>query len=78
MLEVAFGAKLPGPFLGGERVDQLVIGIHAERAMGRQAFDGKGTGDADLLFVVVGFVVEKFRIGLGGDGGVSSAAQLNR
>ena len=42
-----------------------------EDAMGRDAFDGERAGDAHLGFVVVGFVVEEFKLGLGGDGGVN-------
>ena len=52
-------------------VDQLVVLIHAEHAVGAEALDGEGTGDADFLFVVVGLVVEVFKFGLGGDGGVN-------
>ena len=51
-------------------VNDVVVFVHGEDAMGRDAFDGEGTGDADLGLVVVGFVVEKFKLGLGGDGGV--------
>ena len=39
--------------------------------MGREGFDGEGAGDADLGFVLVGFVVEELELGLGGDGGVN-------
>ena len=53
-----------------KRVDQLVVLIHAQHAMGAKALDGEGTGHADLLLVVVGLVVEVFKLGLGGDGGV--------
>ncbi len=35
-----------------------------------EAFDRERTGDANLLVVFVGFVVEVFELGLGGDGGV--------
>ena len=38
--------------------------------MGAEALHGEGTGDADLLLVLVGLVVEVFELGLGGDGGV--------
>jgi hypothetical protein len=33
-----------------------------------ETLDGEGTGHADLLLVVVGLVVEVFKLGLGGDG----------
>ena len=36
--------------------------------MRRQTFHGERAGDADFLFVVVRFVVEKFKLGFGGDG----------
>ena len=49
-------------------IDQLVVVIHAEHAVGAEALDGEGTGHADLLLVVVGLVVEVFKLGLGGDG----------
>ena len=51
-------------------VDQLVVLIHAEHAVGAEAFDGEGPGHADFLLVLVGLVVEVFKLGLGGDGGV--------
>ena len=35
-----------------------------------EALDGERPGDADLLLVVVGLVVEIFELGFGGDGGV--------
>ena len=38
--------------------------------MRREALDGERPGYADLLFVIVGLVVEVFKLGLGGDGGV--------
>ena len=45
--------------------------------MGRQAFHGEGAGDADLLLVLVGLVVEVFEFGLGGDGGVDFLLACN-
>ena len=36
--------------------------------MGAEALDGERTGYSDLLLVVVGFVVEVFKLGLGSDG----------
>ena len=38
--------------------------------MGRETFDGERPGDANLLLVLVGLVVEEFELGLGSDGGV--------
>ena len=38
--------------------------------MRREALDRERPGDADLPLVFVGFVVEVFELGLGGDGGV--------
>ena len=35
-----------------------------------KALDGERAGDADLLLILVGLVVEVFELGLGGDGGV--------
>jgi hypothetical protein len=50
-----------------ETVDQFVVLIHAEHAVGTEALDGEWTGDADYLFVLVGLVVEVFEFGLCGD-----------
>ena len=36
--------------------------------MRAEALDGEGAGDADLLLIGVGLVVEIFKLGLGGDG----------
>ena len=38
--------------------------------MRREALDRERPGDADLTFILVGFVVKVFEIGLGRDGGV--------
>ena len=38
--------------------------------MGLRALDREGTGHADLFLVLVGLVVEIFKLGFGGDGGV--------
>jgi hypothetical protein len=38
--------------------------------MGRQTLDRERPGDADLFLVVVGLVVEIFKLRLSGDGGV--------
>ena len=51
-------------------VDQFVVFIDGQDAVGRQAFDRERPGDADLLLVLVGLVVEGFELGLGGDGSV--------
>jgi hypothetical protein len=45
--------------------------------MGRQTFDGERAGDADFLFVVVRLVVEKFKLGFGGDGLVHFRLPVN-
>ena len=55
-------------FVGG--INQFIVFIDAEDAVRGEAFDGEGTGDTNLLFVLVRFVVEVFELGLGGDGGI--------
>ena len=68
-----FGEGLLGPVLGPvllDAVDQFVVLVHAQHAVGAEALDREGTGDADLPFVLVGLVVEVLELGLGGDGGV--------
>jgi hypothetical protein len=67
--EVALLA-IAGIRFGGTVVDQFVVLVDAQHAVGRQAFDGERASDADLLLVLVGLVVEVFELGLGGDGGV--------
>ena len=62
------GAVFGAVFL--QAVDQLVVLVHAEHAVRAEALDGERTGDADLLLVLVGLVVEVFELGLGGDRGV--------
>ena len=52
------------------RVDQLVILIHAQHAMGAEALHGEWTGHADLLLVVVRLVIQVFGLRLGSDGRV--------
>ena len=49
-------------------VDQFIVFIHAQHAVGAEALDGEGTGHADLLLVLVRLVVKIFKLGLGGDG----------
>ena len=62
---------LPVPEIGfGDVVDKLVVLVDAEQAVRRKAFHGEGAGDADLLVVLTGLVVEVFVVGLGGGGGV--------
>ena len=51
-------------------VNQFIVFIHPEHAVRREALDGERPGHADLLLVVVGLVVEVFKLGLGGDGGI--------
>ncbi|MCB1317821.1 MAG: hypothetical protein KDK27_17770 [Leptospiraceae bacterium] len=50
------------------RVDQLIVFIHAEHAMRREAFHGKGAGNPNLFVVLIRFIVEVFVIRFGGDG----------
>ena len=38
--------------------------------MGGEAFHGKGPGDAHPLFVLIGFVIEIFKVGFGGNRGI--------
>ena len=51
-------------------VDELVVLVDAQHAVGRNALHREGACDADLPVVLVGFVVEVFVIRLGCDGGV--------
>ena len=55
----------------GQRIDQVVVFIDSQSPMGRQAFDGERPGDPDLFLVFVRFVVEVFKLGLGGDRGIN-------
>ena len=50
-----------------ERIDQLVVLVHAERAVRAEALDGERAGDADGLRVDVGAVVEVLELRLGRD-----------
>ena len=51
-------------------IDELVVFVDGEDAVGRDAFDGEGAGHAHLVPVLVGLVVEVFVVGLSCDGGV--------
>jgi hypothetical protein len=66
--------EVPNPSIAvpgiGYAVDQFVILIHAQDAVGREALDGERPGDADRLSILIGFVIEVLELGLGGDGGV--------
>ncbi len=64
LLGAVFGTAFP------HGVDQSVVLIHAEHAVRTEALHGEGAGHADFLLVVVGLVVEIFKLSLGGDGGV--------
>ena len=66
--EGLLGSVFGAVFLQG--VDQFVVLIHAQHAVRAEALHGEGTGYADLLLVRIGLVVEVFKLGLGGDGGV--------
>ena len=55
----------------GGGVDEFVVFVYGEDAVGGEAFYGEGACDADGGFVFVGFVVEEFLVGFGGDGGVN-------
>ena len=55
---------------GARRIEHVLVLIHSQNAMRRKALDSKGAGDADLLVVLVGLVVEVLEVGLGRDGGV--------
>ena len=71
VLQNHLGEGLLGSVFGdvvAELVDQFIVLIHAEHAVGAEALHGEGTGHADALLVFVGLVVEEFGIGLGGDG----------
>src|SRR3546814_3565876 len=69
--EVAFFAVAVVAF--ADAVDQLVVFVHAQHPVGREAFHGEWAGDADFLLVLVGLVVEILVVGLGGDGSVDLA-----
>ena len=49
------------------RVDQFVVFVYGEHAVGGEAFDGEGASHTDDRFILVGFIVEKFLVGFSGD-----------
>ena len=51
-------------------VSKVLILIDGQHAVRRKALHGEGTGNANLLLVLVGLVVEVLKVSLGGDGGV--------
>ena len=57
-------------FLVGEGGKELVVLVHRQHPVRRQALDREGAGDADARVVDIGLVVEIFVVRLGGDGGV--------
>jgi hypothetical protein len=50
-----------------DRVDQAVVRINREHAMGRQSLDSEWSGNSDARSVGVGLVVKIFELGFGGD-----------
>ena len=52
----------------GGGIEQLTVGSYAENAMRREAFYGKWTGDTDFFLVLIGLVIQKFVVCMGGDG----------
>ena len=54
----------------GDAVDNVAVLVHAQHAVGRDAFDGEGAGHAHAAAVFVGLVVQVLVLGAGGDGGV--------
>ena len=54
----------------GQAAERLVVLVHRQRLMRRDALDGERSGDADASPVLVRFVVEIFGVGLHGDGGI--------
>jgi hypothetical protein len=52
----------------GQGVDQFVVFIETQDAVGGEAFDRERARDADFFIVFVRFVVEVFGFGFGGDG----------
>ena len=64
--------------LGGWRgVQQFIVRVHHQGAMRRQTLDRKRPGHAHLFRVFVRLVVEVFKLGLGGDGGVDGFLPLD-
>ena len=58
-------------FRVGEVINQFVVLVNPQHAVRRQALHGEGSRHAHLFLVVVGFIVEVFILGFGGDGGVN-------
>ena len=56
--------------LVGKPGEELVVLVHRQDPMRRQALDRKGPGDADAVPVFIRLVVEILVVRLGGDGGV--------
>ena len=56
--------------LVGEGGEELVVLVHRQHPVRRQALHREGAGDADARVVGIGLVVEIFVVRLGGDGGV--------
>ena len=67
--EGLLGSVFSAVFLQG--IYQLVVLIHPQHAMRRQALNRERPGHADFLVVRVRLVVEIFKLGLGSDGGVN-------
>jgi hypothetical protein len=56
-----------------DRVDELVVLVHAQHAVRRQALDRERAGHSDLPWVGIRLVVEVFLVGIAGDRGVDLA-----
>jgi hypothetical protein len=73
VLQDHFGEGFLDAVLGAsliKLVDQFVILVHPQDAMRAQALDGERPGDAHLLPVLIGPVIEILELRLGGDRGV--------
>ena len=73
VLEDHLRKRLPRGVLGvafRELIDQLVVLVHAEHAVRREALDRERSRDADLPVVRIRLVVEVLELRLGRDGGV--------
>lgn len=53
------------------RIDNIVVFIHGQHTVRGKALHGKWSGHAHFLVVRIGLVVQKFKVRLGGDGGVN-------
>ena len=71
VLELAEAAFLLPVHLGA---GALLLG--GEHAVGGEAFDGEGAGDADALVVLVGLIVEQLGLGAASNGGVDFGLAL--